>query len=361
MASPFPVLPSSFSRIATRAFQLLLFWSIPAFLIALQFVADNRMQERRVPFLLLVLHNLPRWLLWAALTPLVIALVRQVPIGPRRRARGLLIHGAAAAFCGLLFNVVWVAQFFLVPENAQYRPATIFWVMMPVSVLWTAGIYTTIVSLACALASERQRSDLERQLAETHLEMLRHQLQPHFFFNTLHAVSGLIRLNHNREAIAMIARLGEWMREALTEPNQQETTLRRELELLDLYLEIQRIRFPDRLEVRKNVSPDTLGARLPVMLLQPLAENAFDHGIAPRPEGGWIELRSERSGDQLEVTIRNSGAPLDERRRVGIGLRNTMERLRTLYGERARFELASETDGIVAARIRLPWVAAGNA
>lgn len=354
-------MPSSFLRYAACAALLLVTWSIPAILMALQSAADQRMEQRAIPFLTLVLRNLPRWMLWAALTPLIITLAKRVPIERHKLARSLSLHLAAAAVCTILYTLIWVWQFRIVPENRQWPLIPVVWVMLPVGLLWTAGIYTSIVALTRAVLAERQKLTLERQLAETRLDMLRHQLQPHFFFNTLHAVGGLIRLNQNRDAIAMIARLGELMREALSESNQAHTSLHRELELLDLYLEIQRIRFPDRLEVRKSIAPDVLAAQVPVMLLQPLAENAFDHGIGPRPEGGWIELTAERSDEQLHVTIRNNGARLKEDYRQGTGLRNTVERLRALYGERARFQLANEADGTVSARVALPWATSPSA
>src|SRR5262249_40591374 len=189
---------------------------------------------------------------------------------------------------------------------------------------------------------ELKASQLEARLAQAQLQALKMQLHPHFLFNTLHAISALMRKDVE-EADRMITRLSDLLRLTLENVGAQEATLRQELEILGRYLEIEQRRFGDRLQVKMEIEPETLDARAPNLILQPLVENAIRHGIAPRSAPGLIEIRASRAGDKLELQVRDNGVglPTDHREPIkeGVGLANTRARLEQLYGAAYRFEV----------------------
>jgi anti-sigma regulatory factor (Ser/Thr protein kinase) len=209
-----------------------------------------------------------------------------------------------------------------------------------------------------ALQIERERTLRAEALAHrAQLEALRYQLNPHFLFNTLNAVSTLVVEGRNGEAGRMIARLSDFLRLTLSEPTAEEVALADEIEFARRYLEIEQVRFGDRLAVRVEVEPEAWRARVPSLILQPLVENAIRHGIASREEGGCIAIEARRDGDRLRLVVTDdgrgppsAGAPAastppesDDRRHVGLA--NTRERLRHLHGDAHRLELREEGDG----------------
>lgn len=224
-------------------------------------------------------------------------------------------------------------------------------------------IYWVIVSISHALAfyrrsqdRERKAAELEASLAEARLEALRMQLHPHFLFNTLNAISTLV---HKDPAAAdeMIADLSELLRVALDASGRQEVPLREELEFLDRYLDIQRVRFGDRLRIEKEIDVAVLDAMVPTLILQPLAENAIRHGIEPGCAAGLIKIHAHRSGDRLRISITDNGGglkPNAARQSEGIGLANTRARLTQLYGESARLVLNSGSAGGCSVELELP-------
>lgn len=343
-------------RAVQHGLALAALWALPPLINGIQQAVDARMMNKPFSYLPAVAFNLPRWMLWIAFTPAIMWLTRRVPLTSGPIGRRIAIHGSALAAIVVLMTCAWALSLHFSSPEWKYEPVAMFTLLVPVAFLWSTALYAAIAAVTTAIDSRKREQALETQLVEVRLESLRRQLQPHFFFNTLHTISGLVRVNRNSEAIAMIARLGELMRETVADSRGQETTLRRELELLELYLEIQRIRFADRLEVRIHASEETLNAAVPVLLLQPLAENAVDHGISNRPGGGWLEFQSSIDGPLLLITIRNSGR-VDSASQSGngVGLRNTRERLRTLYGSSASIELNSDEAGSVAAIVRIPF------
>src|SRR5262245_40790860 len=198
---------------------------------------------------------------------------------------------------------------------------------------------------------------LETQLAQAQLQSLKMQLHPHFLFNTLHAISALMD-DDVKAARRMIARLSELLRLTLENAGQQEFSLRQELDALERYLEIEQIRFQDRLTVRLAVAPETLDASVPNLILQPIVENAIRHGIAPRSSAGWIEIRAERREGMVELQVIDDGPglqPAGEELREGIGLTNTRARLRQLYGDEHRIEIEDAAEGGLAVKLSIPY------
>ena len=205
---------------------------------------------------------------------------------------------------------------------------------------------------------EIQACDLERELAEARLQALRMQLNPHFLFNTLHAVSALIH-DQPQTADRVLARLSDLLRLSLDTSRAQEIPLREELAFLDSYLEIEQARFCDRLVVRREIAPDTHNALVPSLILQPLVENAIRHGIEPREEKGEVIIRSRLVKDTLVLSVSDNGAGLNGSSstagRNGVGLSNTRSRLLHLYGANSKLNLANAVGGGLEARIELPF------
>jgi len=198
-------------------------------------------------------------------------------------------------------------------------------------------------------------AQLERSLADARLHALELQLQPHFLFNTLNAIAGLVRNNRKEQAVTMIAGLAELLRYSLDHAGRQRVPLAEEIGMLTRYLEIENARFPDRMSFTISVAQDAERAAVPILILQPLAENAVRHGIARHGAAGSIEVEASRMGERLQIRMRNSGR-LDPALVEGIGLKNTRERLANLYGEAGHFGL-SQYDGGVLAVLDLPWTA----
>ena len=193
-----------------------------------------------------------------------------------------------------------------------------------------------------ALYQTRQlhASELEARLAKTHLQLLRMQLQPHFLFNTLNTVAELVHTDPDT-ADQMITRLGRLLRLSLDHAGHQVVPLRQEIDFLRMYVEIEQVRFQDRLQIVWDLAADTLDAAVPTLLWHPVLENAIRHGVTPLAGRGRIVIASHREGEDLVLEIRDNGKglPAGGIPREGVGLRNIRERVEQLYGSRARFTL----------------------
>jgi two-component system LytT family sensor kinase len=232
--------------------------------------------------------------------------------------------------------------------------------------------YVVILFLWCTLyfsikqwqQSVRERERLvraESEAREARLSALRYQLNPHFLFNSLNAASTLVLQGKAVAATRMLAQIGELLRTTLDSDASAEVPLSQEMSLVEQYLAIEQTRLGNRLRVNTAISHETLGAVVPSMLLQPLVENAVRHGVAPVMEGGSIAIESVSRGDRLLITIRNSGPRTDGNAlenimpSKGVGLSNTAERLKTLYGDNQRFSLRSLEAGGYEVTIDIPF------
>jgi sensor histidine kinase YesM len=212
--------------------------------------------------------------------------------------------------------------------------------------------YVLIAMVSYAIAYYRRfrreellASELRAQLAGAQLQALKAQLHPHFLFNTLHAISSL--MHEDMEAAdRMISRLGDLLRLALRSGGKQTIPLREELEFVERYLDVERIRFSDRLRTEIRVSPAALEAEVPNLILQPLVENAIRHGITPKSAGGTVRVSGECEGDILKLVVSDDGVGLDRIEQnvssSGIGLANIRERLQHLYGDGAHFSMIND-------------------
>jgi hypothetical protein len=283
-----------------------------------------------------VLDRVSTWLMVAALAPAAIALARRFPIEPARWRGPLVIHvfGAVGfAFAHLIGRAVYAA--------ALYSAWDRFPIFLNKSALLALDMltYGAIVGGWHALRYQREakarelaEAQLRESLTEARLAALRSQLNPHFLFNTLNAISTMALKRQDDRVVLTLGHLGELLRVSLDDELPQEITLCDELEILDRYLEIQRVRFGDRLTITRDVDVTVLDALVPSMILQPLVENAIVHGIAPVPGPGEVRIFAERRGPVLVLEVFDSGPGFDDTAATGIGLTNTRARLTQLYG-----------------------------
>jgi LytS/YehU family sensor histidine kinase len=207
---------------------------------------------------------------------------------------------------------------------------------------------------------EIRASQLEALLAQAQLQALKMQLQPHFLFNTLNSISALLHKNV-QAADTMIARLGDFLRLTLENAGRQDVSLREELEFLRCYLAIETIRFQDRLAVQIEAEPETLDARLPNLILQPIVENAIRHGIAPRSGRGRIAVSAKKQDGVLQVEVTDNGPGLasggssGSLLREGLGLANTQARLQQLYGRSHRLDMENALGGGLTVILEIPF------
>jgi hypothetical protein len=308
----------------------------------------------------LLLFSLGTAWIWAALTAPVLWLTRNASVVRGDWAAGAGIH----VFTGTGFLVASGVLEWILGTTTGVVTAGRFWSFVLFESLPTRLVaYLAIVTLGWAaryfgLYRTRQvhAAELEARLARTHLQVLKMQLQPHFLFNTLNAVAELVHTEPDA-ADLMITRLGRLLRLSLDNAGHQVVPLRQEIDFLRVYLDIEQVRFQDRLEIVWEVSPETLDAAVPTLLWQPVLENAIRHGVTPLAGRGRIVIASRREGDDLVLEIRDNGTglPAGAPPREGVGLRNIRERVNQLYGSRARLSLAPAAGGGTIATLRLPY------
>jgi len=281
-----------------------------------------------------VLNGAEFWIVWALLTPAVLFALRRWPLDARPMYRPLLAHVVVALFLAALHNLVLslLAQ--------HFNPVAFVWGVFTGMVFYSviAMVYTVARFRSLFVAEQLSAAALEAELTQTKLDTLRSQLRPHFLFNTLNAISVFMTEDAGK-AQQMLFRLSTLLRRSLDE-EAHEVPLRQELAYVNDYLDIQRGRFGDRLVVHVAVDDAVREARVPVFLLQPLLENAIEHGKSD-DRTTTITLTAGRDGDRLAITLVDDGPGVVERlpQRQGIGIGNTRARLHHLYGQRATLEL----------------------
>lgn len=312
----------------------------------------------------LVVGELTFFYLWVGLTPLAVWLSQSFRIEDGQRFKRLTIHFLAS----LVFLLVHVFVFTVISTPfGWYSHITPFWnryfllilMFTPTNVMF----YWGVVVIEHALdyyqklqERELRASQLETQLAQSQLQVLKMQLHPHFLFNTLNAISALIRESPD-EADEMVSRLGDLLRMTLETAGLQEVPFKDELEFLKHYLSIEQTRFQDRLKVEMAIEPETLDGLVPSMILQPLVENSVRHGVAPRPEGGCIKIKAWRDNSLLRLEVEDDGpglcgdAPLKER----VGLTNTRARVSNLYGDEHGLRLRNAAGGGLVVSLSIPF------
>jgi signal transduction histidine kinase len=360
-------------RVPLRRTDLLLifaFWTLIALLTSANYLIDPRGRglQPLLPLAPVAMAFIEAYV-WAALTPLVFLLVSRYGIERSWRvARGAMFLAVGVVLAVAVDQIIHFFRFevFFVPR----RPPRDVPAFIRVQRMWFMNeliVYLALVAAGFArdyflryrarreeaVRLQAHTAHLQAQLSEARLAALRAQLNPHFLFNTLHAVSALVERDP-RGVRRMIARLSELLRTTLEGADEPEVPLSQELAFLRRYLEIMQIRFQGRLEVDTRIAPDVEAALVPNLILQPLVENALEHGVDKRDAPGRIEIEARRDDERVRLTVRDNGPGLGAGTIEGVGLTNTRARLEQLYGVEQSLELRSGDGGLVV-EITLPF------
>lgn len=303
--------------------------------------------------------------LWALLTPGVLWLRRAVPLSTGQWLGGLAFHFGLSWVIMLVYYLVrvWIvfwregavfSEFWSTAQQKFFGSNMIdvifYWVILGTG--YTFEIYRKYKN------EQIRGAQLEARLVQSELSALKQQLHPHFLFNTMNTISVLVREGRNTQAVQLLARLSGLLRTTLDSAGVEEVTVRQEMEFIERYVEIQKMRFADRLSVVTDVSAEALEARVPNLLLQPLVENAIQHGVSPKRGPGRVTVSGRVVGDQLQLEVTDDGVGIEGgqpgREREGIGLSNTRERLSRLYGASSQLVLKSELGRGTVVSIVLP-------
>jgi sensor histidine kinase YesM len=351
-----------------------LVWTLVGLFFCSQSITQKVISREPTPWW----HYLVSWLvgvyLWALLTPLPVWLGKRLPIRRTKWVQRTAIHlvlaiGISLGQLGVEASILYWLRVF--PTIMTGFASTFFFLLI---IGFHQGVinYFIIIGIQYgisyywqyqersqqALRLELNASELQRQLVHAQLGALKMQLQPHFLYNTLNAIMVLVRQQKGDQAEEMLARLSDLLRCVLEDVEAQEVPLRRELEYLQLYLSIEQVRFPDRLRAEISAATAILDAAVPQMGLQPIVENAIRHGIGQSSSAGRIQIQAERVTNRLVIKVTDDGPGLADEtlsQSGGIGLRNTRERLRQLYGEGATLSVENGERGGAVVTMALPY------
>jgi two-component system, LytTR family, sensor kinase len=314
----------------------------------------------------LIILNTSYWYLWALFTPSIIWLSQHFRFERQGLWRAFVVHLPSVVLFSLthILAMSGVQWWFARTDGRSFA----WWAEAQKSALlnfdWEMMTYWTIVGLSHAVLYYRESRDralrtsqLETRLVEAQLKTLQQQLQPHFLFNTLHAISALMHRDVEA-ADRTLMRLSDLLRLTLENIGQQEIPLQSELDFLSKYLQIEQTRFADRLVVRFDVQPESLDTLVPNLILQPLVENAIKHGVARKSGPGHIDISAHHEGDKLRMEVRDDGVGLSEDAltalQKGIGVSTTRARLQHLFGADYRFEFHRQAAGLSVVVV-VPW------
>jgi len=341
-------------------------WAFVGLVLSLEIYFNNRasLKPEMVDFIEIAIPQFGRAVMWALMAPLILRLREKMPLVRGRWVGGVAFHIAmsfvvmATYYLGrrLAYGIFWdepLSDFWRISVNSFYGRNIIdmayYWAVLGFG--YSLEIYRRYKN------EELKTAQLEARLVETELKALREQLRPHFLFNTMNTIAVLVREKRNDDAVTLIARLSSLLRMSLDNTRVQEVTLRQEMDFLERYIEIQQMRFSDRLSVKVAIEPAAMEALIPNLLLQPLVENAILHGVVPKAGPGRVEVRGRIEGDQLHLEVSDDGPGLGSgagRAKEGIGLTNTRERLAKIYGARGQLSLRSDPGRGVSVQIILP-------
>lgn len=329
----------------------------------------NLLSNRKQPYLILLGLNLTYWYGWALLVPGIVWLARRYRFGRQTWRRAVPFHIVGVIVATVAHAAMAISARVLIlrayGRQSEWWPE--FRELVFLNFDWEMMTYWAMVGLSHALDFHRESQEravtaaqLEARLAEAQLEALQRQLHPHFLFNTLNTISALMHRNIEA-ADAMLERLSDLLRLTLDRIGLQQVPLKEELDFIEKYLDIERARFGDRLQVHFDIAAGVLHALVPTLLLQPLVENAVRHGIGPKVGGGRLDVVARQDGDHLRLVVRDTGAgmPNDtlQKFNTGVGLSNTRSRLEHLYGDDHRFEFHRPPEGGLAVTVVIPFSA----
>jgi two-component sensor histidine kinase len=303
---------------------------------------------------------------WGILTPLIIRFLKRFPLQLGKRSRSIAVHSVGTAFFIFISTIIFAIGRWSIldpwPRAGALLPS--FGRLITLEVLPGLMLYSLIVGIIQSIDyylkyrdRELRASNLKARLIRVQLDALRTQLHPHFLFNTLNSISVLMRRDIDA-ADRMLLQLSNLLRVTLSGNVAHEISLGQELEILERYLEIEQIRFQDRLTVRMDIDQAALDALVPQLFFQPLVENALRHGIADRESGGVIDIRAGRENGMVHLQVRDNGHGLNHLPGTlieGVGLSNTRSRLDHLYGSESRFEVYNAEGGGVIVAATFPF------
>ena len=351
-------------------------WTLFAFFYASQALFISSYREHPLVWWRVLTWDLAFCYLWFLLTPVILRLCQRFSFERGQIIKSLSVHLVAVILLSLFHLFIYTlfdpilprfAVPDLVPRTSFFEKYKFFVIgYLHVCLISYCGVLTInyLVQYYCAYQERALKaSQLEASLAVAELEALKSQLHPHFLFNTLNAIVILVRKNRNKEAEDMLTGLSELLRHSLENTGVQEVSLRQELEFLQIYLEIEQVRFKDRLKVRLEIEPETLKASVPNLILQPIVENAIRHGIGKQSNEGLVAVTAQRQNGSLIIQVNDNGPGLPEdwlaagASRLGIGIANTQARLRHLYGDAQTFGIRNAEGGGAVAVLKIPFLA----
>src|SRR5436309_16078237 len=358
-----------------RAALLFVGWTLVSIIFAgISYAAAIGENNKEFGFVSALKLNLVQFYLWAILSPLVFRFSRRFPIELRPlNIRNLSLYfPALISFSGIHQVIHLTILWSITPRWRQKYPALIdcyrasfafgFYIDLIIALLIVIAVHA-LLYYQNFRASELAQSSLKTQLAQAQLRALQMQLHPHFLFNTLHSISSLV-LEDPPKANSLIAQLGDFLRSTVENSEQQLVTLKEETEFLRCYLDIEQVRFGDRLTVAFELEPQTLSAQVPHLILQPVVENAIQHAIAPRAAQGHINIEAKRLNSLLRVAISDSGPGISSNAnslgKKGVGLSNVRSRLQQIYGPDFRFELVNAGAGGLTVVMEIPFQREAN-
>jgi two-component system, LytTR family, sensor kinase len=304
---------------------------------------------------------------WALATDAVMRLGRRFPPVKLKPVATWFIHLASCAALGLLYAAwsTWLDKVLNPYANSWPEgPFIPIWLNRYYSgILSSLIVYATILAVSYVVESrsrlayqQTETARLNEQLSKAQLDALRRQIEPHFLFNTLNAIAGLVRERRNDAAVTMIAGLSDFLRRLLEDSPRQQVPLGEEVEFAQKYLDIQKVRFVERLQVSVDVPTELLLAPVPALILQLMVENAIKHGIAKRAQGGAIRIAASRTADRLMVSVYNDGPAVRwEKVGSGIGISNMKTRLQSLYGDGFDVNLQNHDPDGVKVTVSVPF------
>jgi two-component system LytT family sensor kinase len=344
------------------------FWTFIGLLSASQYYSFLRFENQSIALGYLLLWQMPGWYLWGILTPVILFLGKRFRLESPGWISSLLIHLTISLIIALgHLTIVALFRWAFRPDTPYSFPFVNAWFStFAGSFHIELLVYFVILGVGYSLEFYRKykerelaASHLERQLAQAQLQALKMQLHPHFLFNTLHSIAMLVRKQDNQIAVRMISGLSDLLRYVLQQGDVQEISLRQEMEFIEQYLELEQLRFQDRMRVQLHIAAETLDARVPNLILQPLVENAIRHGLAAKADAGLIEIKTWQDSDKLWLQVRDDGPGLaadwQQMKGPGLGLTNTRARLTRLYGNAHEFQFYAAGEKGVVAKISIPF------
>ncbi len=295
-------------------------------------------------------------LFWFLLTPFLFWLVQRHDLFRRQWAKRITLFLGVNAATVIVHALYRLPSHHFVYPRMEFIPAhLLFRLYVLGNVLNDTWVFWSVVALAHIAVHYIRSADREKALAEARMRALKSQLHPHFFFNALHSISSLMR-DDVEAADDMITRLSDLLRVSLKTDAAQEVSLREEIEVVKTYIDIERMRFSDRLQFADEIGQDTLTAKVPALILLPLMENAIRHGIAQRSAPGRIVLSARRQDGKLLLTLVNDAQPDGGAIVEGLGLGGTRNRLMQHYGDAASFVYLASPEGVVTVQMALPFI-----